>query len=315
MDDFTPDVIPEVLIIDDDSTVVMALYAVLNKMARIRFAGSAKQAYQMIRDLPPDLILLDVELPDGNGVDVCIKLKAEDVTQNTPILFITSKIEIGFEEKVFDAGGADYILKPLKPRVVAARVNTHLAYHFALVQLSKLAHTDGLSGLPNRRSLDEQLEIEFRRARRNKEPLSVIMCDIDEFKKYNDFFGHLAGDDCIKTIGEVLKNTIKRPADMVARYGGEEFVLILPNTDRLGTENIIVSLMSRIEKLAMPHSPTAKFPFITVSYGITTMEPASCDFNNITPNELLIAADKALYRAKHQGRNQYQFEEFVPSDI
>ncbi|GGZ08897.1 hypothetical protein GCM10007169_26690 [Shewanella fodinae] len=217
MYNFMPYVVAKVLIVDDDSTVVMALHAVLNKMAKIRFARSATQAYQMIRESPPDLILLDVELPDGNGVDVCIKLKAEDVTRQIPILFITSRMEKGFEEKVFNAGAADYILKPLNPCVVAARVKTHLAYRYALIQLNKLAHIDGLSGLPNRLALGKQLEIDFRRARRNEEPLSVVMCDIDEFKKYNYFFGHLAGDDCIKAIGEVLKNTIKRPADMGAK--------------------------------------------------------------------------------------------------
>lgn len=308
MDKLLEEKFPEILIVDDDSSVVIALHKVLQDIGRIRFASTASQALEMINGTRPDLILLDVELPDINGLKLCIMLKQDVETASIPVLFITSKIETGFEEKVFDAGASDFITKPLKPRVVAARVQTHLAYHKALVQLNKLAHTDSLSGLANRLSFDEQLDIEFRRARRQQEPLSIVMIDIDEFKKYNDYFGHVAGDDCIKAIGRGLNKITKRPADFAARFGGEEFSLILPNTDKKGAEVLIGSLMSTISDLAIKHAPEAIYPIVTVSVGFSTLEPMQCDFSTIAPLDVVSAADKALYQSKHDGRNRYSYQ-------
>lgn len=308
MDKLLEEKFPEILIVDDDSSVVIALHKVLQDIGRIRFASTASQALEMINDTRPDLILLDVELPDINGLKLCIMLKQDVETASIPVLFITSKIETGFEEKVFDAGASDFITKPLKPRVVAARVQTHLAYHKALVQLNKLAHTDSLSGLANRLSFDEQIDIEFRRARRQQEPLSIVMIDIDEFKKYNDYFGHVAGDDCIKAIGRGLNKITKRPADFAARFGGEEFSLILPNTDKKGAEVLIGSLMSTISDLAIKHAPEAIYSIVTVSVGFSTLEPMQCDFSTIAPLDVVSAADKALYQSKHDGRNRYSYQ-------
>ena len=308
MDKLSEENIPEILIVDDDSSVVIALHKVLQGVGRIRFASTASQALEMVSETRPDLILLDVELPDINGLKLCIMLKEDMATASIPVLFITSKIEAGFEERVFDAGASDFITKPLKPRVVAARVQTHLAYHKALVQLNKLAHTDSLSGLANRLAFDEQLDIEFRRARRQQEPLSIVMIDIDEFKKYNDYFGHVEGDDCIKAIGRGLNNVTKRPADFAARFGGEEFTLILPNTDKKGAEVLIGSLMSTIADLAIKHAPEAIYPIVTVSVGYSTLDPMQCDFSSVTPLDIVSAADKALYQSKHDGRNRYTYQ-------
>jgi len=302
---------PEILIIDDDNSVVIVLHKVLQDFGRVRFAATGSQALDMIKEIRPDLILLDVELPDINGLELCLMLKENMLTSSIPVLFITSKIDTGFEEKVFDAGAADYIVKPLKPRVVAARVQTHLAYHQALVQLNKLAHTDSLSGLPNRLAFDEQLDIEFRRARRQHEPLAVVMIDIDEFKKYNDYFGHVEGDDCIRLIGRGLSKVTKRPADFVARYGGEEFALLLPNTDAKGAQTLITHLMTSIASLCIKHAPEAIYPFVTVSIGFTTLEPLCCDFDAVSPIDIVGKADKALYQSKHDGRNRATYERFT----
>lgn len=307
--------IPEILIVDDDSSVIITLHKVLQSSGRIRFASTGSQALDMINQLPPDLILLDVELPDINGLELCINLKENVETSGIPILFITSNIELGFEEKVFDAGASDFILKPLKPRVVAARVQTHLAYHRALVQLNKLAHTDSLSGLANRLTFDEQLDIEFRRARRQHEPLSIVMIDIDEFKKFNDHFGHVAGDGCIRAIGTVLRKAAKRPADLAVRYGGEEFALILPNTDKNGAESLIGNLMAQVASLVIKHAPDALFPIVTVSVGCSTFEPIPTHLGSVSALDIVKAADNALYQSKHDGRNRYSYEELiVPRD-
>ncbi|HCE2133709.1 TPA: diguanylate cyclase [Vibrio parahaemolyticus] len=301
---------PEILIVDDDSSVVIALHKVLQDLGRIRFAATGAQALDMIKDDRPDIILLDVELPDINGIELCLMLKENVLTFNIPVLFITSKIETGFEEKVFDAGASDYIVKPLTPRVVAARVQTHLAYHQALVQLKKLARTDSLSGLANRMAFDEQLDSEFKRTRRQQEPLSIVMIDIDEFKKYNDHFGHVAGDDCIRLIGRELNKITKRPADVVVRYGGEEFALLLPNTDQNGALTLINHLMIAITALSIQHAPQAISPIVTVSVGFTTLEPLSCNIGSVSATDIVEIADQALYKSKHEGRNRVTYEKF-----
>ncbi|ENM5888276.1 diguanylate cyclase [Vibrio mimicus] len=300
--------LPDILIIDDDSTVVMSLHKVLCKIGRIRFASDAAQAFSMIEALKPDLILLDVELPDMNGLIVCAKLKSNPATQDIPVLFITSKTDTGFEEKVFDAGAADYIVKPLKPRVVAARAQTHLAYHKAIRLLDKMAHTDSLSSLANRLKFDEQLNVEFRRSRRQSEPLTVVMVDIDEFKKFNDHFGHIAGDECIRKIAHTLRSITKRPADLAARYGGEEFALILPSTEEEGAKSMVNELINAVEQLEIAHSPEAMNQCVTVSVGYTVLYPEQVDFEQLKAVDVAKTADNALYTSKRNGRNQATFE-------
>lgn len=193
----------DILIIDDDPSIVVALNKTLNKLGRIRFAGEAKKGFAMIEQCCPDLILLDMELPGINGLELCSILKNDNRFKHIPVLFITSHIELFLEEAVFDTGAADYIVKPLRPRVVAARVQTHLNYQKALRSLENLVRTDSMTGLSNRRSFDEQIIKELRRARREQNSLTIALIDIDEFKKYNDYFGHLEGDTCIKQIAEV----------------------------------------------------------------------------------------------------------------
>lgn len=300
--------IADILIIDDDNTVIIALNKVLNKIGRIRFAADAKQAFLMIEEKHPDLILLDVELPDTDGLKVCSILKSAPDTENIPILFITSHIEIGFEEKVFDAGAADYIVKPLKPRVVAARVQTHLDYNLAIRLLEKLAHTDNMTGLANRLTFDERLIVELKRARREQEPLTVALIDIDEFKKFNDHFGHIEGDHCIKSIALALGNSLKRSTDLAARYGGEEFAFILPNTDVEGAHTLLSNLLKSIEQLKLTHAPQAKYDVVTISIGYSTVIPGEKYANDSDDWAVVKIADHALYASKQNGRNQVSYE-------
>ena len=301
--------IADILIVDDDSTVVMALNKALNKIGRIRFASDAKQAFLMIEEKHPDLILLDVELPDIRGLEVCSLLKGDPNTENIPVLFITSNTEVGFEEKVFDVGAADYIVKPLKPRVVAARVQTHLDYNLAIRLLEKLAHTDSMTGLANRRTFDERLIVELKRAHREQEPLTVVIIDIDEFKKFNDHFGHIEGDDCIKSIALALGNSLKRSTDLAARYGGEEFAFILPNTDIEGANKLLSGLLQSIEQLNLTHAPEAKFDVVTISIGYSTVIPGQKYENDSDDWAVVKAADHALYESKQNGRNQISYEQ------
>lgn len=297
----------DILIVDDDKTVVMALNKALRSIGRIRFALDAKQAFAMIEERCPDLILLDVELPDISGVEVCSTLKSAPDTKNVPVLFITSNNEVGFEEKVFDVGAADYIIKPLKPRVVAARVRTHVAYNRAISLLEKLAHTDGMTGLANRRTFDEQLTTELKRSYREQEPLTVVLVDIDEFKKYNDHFGHIEGDECIKSIASALESSARRPTDLAARYGGEEFAFIFPNTTAEGAKVLLDTLLHTIEQLNLPHAPNAKYDMVTISIGYCTLSPEQDKGLELDDWAIVKAADYALYESKQNGRNRVTF--------
>ncbi|PKF63376.1 diguanylate cyclase response regulator [Psychromonas sp. psych-6C06] len=302
------DELADILIIDDDPSVIITLNKVLNKIGRIRFAADAKQAFAMISGRHPDLILLDVELPDMRGLEVCTLLKSNAEMQNIPVLFITSNIEVGFEEKVFDVGGADYITKPLNPRVVAARVNTHLNYQRAIGLLENLAHKDSLTGLDNRRSFDEQLAIEFKRSRRENTPLTIVMIDIDQFKKYNDHFGHVEGDMCLKNIASILMQTARRPTDFVARYGGEEFAFIFPDTDQQGAQVLLSQLLKNIENVGIVHSPEAQYGHVTISIGYSTYLPDQAKKKNSVDWKVVNVADQALYQSKQNGRNQMSYE-------
>lgn len=301
---FDPHHKPVILIVDDDNTVIMALHKTLSTIARVRFANSGVQALQMLNDDVPALLLLDIELPDVSGLCLCMQLRAVHETAELPVLFITSHTDPAMEEKVFDVGGTDFISKPLNPRVVLARVQTHLAYRKALQILSDQAYLDGLTGIDNRRSFDEQFNSEFRRAKRQNKPMSLMLMDIDEFKKYNDHFGHQAGDECLKQLASMLKSSLKRPADFVARYGGEEFAVVLPYTDEVGAEAVAKELLTAIESLKIEHAPNASHPHVTISIGYSTLPAATEQANEISEETLLQTADQGLYQAKAKGRNK-----------
>lgn len=295
--------VPEILIVDDDPSVILALRKVLSEVGNCHFANNGLEALERVQSAPPSLILLDIQLPGMDGLEVCKQLKASPRTADIPVLFITSHVDMDIEEQVFLAGAADYIAKPLNPRVVSARVKIHLGYQQALGVLALQAFRDGLTGINNRRRFDEQLELEWKRAQRHKWPLSLLMVDIDEFKKYNDHFGHLEGDAALKSVATALAGSTKRPADFVARYGGEEFALILPDSDAEGAQAIADIVLGKVLNLCRAHAPEATRPYVTVSVGYSTFYPADAEVSGLQPDQLIKSADAALYQSKKNGRN------------
>jgi diguanylate cyclase (GGDEF)-like protein len=300
-----------ILIIDDDTSVVLALQQVLQSFGRIFFASCAEEALAMVKVNPPDVILLDVELPDKSGLEVCAELKADPQSQAIPVLFITSLTEPGFEEQVFAVGAEDYISKPLNPRVVAARVGIQVAHQRALRTLEQLAHLDGLTGLANRRRFDEFLEAELRRCSREPMPISLLMIDIDHFKHYNDHFGHLAGDDCIKQVARLLETHVQRAADFVARYGGEEFAVVLPGTSRQRAEALAGEIQLAMQRLSLEHAPTAAHPVVTLSIGVCTMVASAGSYPERNASAIVDGADQALYQCKRSGRHCVRSHDFA----
>lgn len=289
-----------ILLVDDAPTNIQVLNETLKDDYRLFFATSGKDALRLINESPPDLIILDVIMPDMDGYEVCRAIKANALSQDIPIIFITSMRQQEDEVIGLELGAVDYITKPFNPAIVRLRVRNQIELKRQRDMLARLSNLDGLTGIPNRRALNSCLDREWRRCQRSRKPVSVIMVDIDHFKKYNDTYGHLAGDDCLKSVSGILQQTLERPGDLMARYGGEEFVALLPETDAKGAELVASKMLKVVADLRIPHVSAFTTDHVTVSIGVATMQP-----NRSTTNATLLeAADNALYQAKQNGRNR-----------
>lgn len=292
---------PVILIVDDTPTNVRVLAEFLHNDYRVRVAPGGQEALEQIeRQGPPDLILLDVMMPGMDGYEVCRRLKGNPSTMNIPVIFVTARDDASDEEKGLRLGAADYIVKPFHLPIVAARVHNHIQLKIKTDLLESLAMLDGLTGIPNRRRFDEALEEEWLRSRREKQPLSLIMADIDVFKAFNDLYGHGAGDVCLTRVAAILEQTVARPGDLVARYGGEEFVMLLPNTDLAGAKRVADRFRSQVEAMRQPHAASRAAEWLTVSVGFASVP--GTDSSNAA--SLLAHADRMLYRAKKEGGNR-----------
>ena len=297
-----PDTSPLILIVDDVPANIQVLAEALRGEYRVKVAtnGATALAIANASESRPDLILLDVMMPEMDGYEVCHKLKSTPSTQNIPVIFVTAKGDVIDEERGLQAGAVDYIIKPFHLAIVKARVSNHISLKIKTDMLETLALIDGLTGVPNRRRLDEALNNEWKRGMREQQSLAIIMSDIDFFKAYNDHYGHGAGDQCLKAVAKALFNTLNRPSDMMARYGGEEFIAVHPHTDLQGAMQMAERWRQSIEELQIPHECSAVAHHVTISLGCAAMIPS----NNLTPQMLLKQADQMLYRAKKSGRNR-----------
>jgi diguanylate cyclase (GGDEF)-like protein len=268
---------------------------------RVRVASSGKIAFEIIAKFgAPDLILLDVMMPEMDGYEVCRRLKQAQETKNVPVIFVTAKSDVVDEEYGLRLGAIDYIAKPFHLAIVSARVKNHINLKLKTDLLESQAMLDGLTNIPNRRRFDEALENEWKRAQRSGVPLSVIMVDIDFFKLYNDNYGHGVGDTCLKKVASSLAASTERPSDLAARYGGEEFAIILPETDAEGARIIAEHFRSHVESMHIPHEYSDTSSYVTVSVGLACVIPNA----EMTQTDLLRLADEMLYQAKNTGRNR-----------
>ncbi len=290
-----------ILIVDDELTNIKLLGNTLKTHYQVSFATNGQAALRIAQsNSPPDLILLDIMMPDMDGYAVCRQLKSNPLTQHIPLIFITAMSEVADETRGLELGAVDYIIKPFSMAIVKARVRTHLELKRHRDMLEKLSAIDGLTGIANRRRFDEYLESEWRKALRDRSRLSLIMIDIDYFKRYNDWLGHLAGDACLKRIAHAIVNSCQRPSDLCARYGGEEFAIVLPQTDNHGAKHVATTIQSNLGSMKVAHERSPICPVVTVSIGISTLLPTP----QTQPTDLVKTSDKALYEAKSRGRNQ-----------
>ena len=291
---------PKLLVVDDQPINIQVMHQIFANDFQVFMATSGAQALAICKDNPPDLVLLDIVMPEMDGFEVCEQLKADPATCNIPVIFVTAHTDSAQETRGLDAGAVDFISKPVNPAVVRARVKTHLTLKLQSDVMRKLVFLDGLTGVYNRRYFDQQLAMEMARAVRNQSPLSLIMLDVDFFKRYNDRYGHLAGDDCLRQIAQTLKEGLRRPADLVARYGGEEFACILPETAFDDAMALATELEARVRANHIAHEASDAAKVVTISLGV-----AGRGGNTSTDaNALLALADAQLYQAKHSGRGR-----------
>jgi len=290
-----------ILIVEDERLNINILVSILVDDYEVVIAKNGEQAIKRVTEQIPDLVLLDIMLPDMDGYEVYNKIQSlcED---KLPVIFITSKRSPEEETKGLQMGAVDYITKPFTPSIVEVRIANQVEYKRNRDELKRLNRTDPLTGLSNRRHLDEYLQIQRSAMMRTQSVLSVIMIDIDHFKQYNDQYGHTAGDECLRHVAQALSGNMNRATDLVARYGGEEFAVVLPATDIQGAEKCALELRQKIAAKEIPHAGSSTAAHITISLGVATL---SHDEGHVTTAELIDKADRALYEAKQKGRNQY----------
>jgi len=305
----------KILIVEDSRASLLIITEYIQRLGATAVqAASGNQAIEVFQAERPDIVLLDIILPDMDGFIVAQRLRAlEENGGWTPIIFLSSLDKDEDIERGIAAGGDDYLAKPVSEVVLGAKIRAMqriIQMRTSLVvlarkldvanrELKRLSASDGLTGIPNRRLFDEYIAREWRRARRNSSCISLMMCDVDHFKLFNDTYGHQAGDDCLRQVAGAIQKIMERGADIAARYGGEEFAVVLPETPIGGALFIAEKVRHAIHELHIPHAASASGQ-VTMSIGIASMTPAE----NSGHEELIHAADKALYQAKHDGRDR-----------
>ncbi len=319
-----------ILIVDDSPTSRMLLESILQHSGYgdLVQASSAAEALEFLKTqaedapggtLPVNLVLMDLNMPGMDGIEATRIIKSDPLLRDLPIIMVTVSDDSDSLEQAFEVGAIDFISKPVSKVELRARVRSVLRLKQEMdqrkqrekeleritLQLEALSNLDGLTGVPNRRQFDETYPNEWRRCLREQAPLSLLMIDIDYFKNYNDTYGHLQGDTCLKYVAQAIKCSLKRPADLVARFGGEEFCVVLPHTDAEGSLGMARAIQHSIAALGLAHEASDVAGIVTVSIGCAFRLPQRDD----DPTQLLREADEALYEAKRAGLNRIVMSE------
>jgi len=313
----------KILIIDDSSSIRSLLRHILTKEGYqdLLFAKTAQEGFAILETEEIDLILMDIIMPEINGLEACEYIKDELKLEDIPVIMVTGKTDPDYLKKAFDAGAMDYIKKPINRVELLARINSAVSLikkedelqktvelleqsnqelEKANQELEKMVSIDGLTEIANRKFFDQRLKNEWNRAKREDTTLTLLMIDIDNFKGYNDTYGHQGGDECLKKLANLFEEISYRPGDLAARYGGEEFAIILAETDFAGAKEVGERVRSEVESLELEHKASPVSEYVTVSIGAAVAQPEVKD----SEKSLIEKADRALYQAKEAGRNQ-----------
>jgi len=296
-----------ILIVDDDPGAVQVLACMLGDLGEVFVATDGQEALCLTASQHPDLVLLDADMPGLNGFVVCAALKADPDLADIPVVFVTAHQSADCEVSGFDVGAADYITKPVVAELVRARVRTQLKIKRLSDELRRLATEDPLTGLANRRRFDALIRRELALAQRSGQPLALMMVDIDQFKAYNDHYGHPAGDGCLRAVAGAVARACQRPTDLVARIGGEEFAVLLAQTSLTAAATVAGRILDAVAALDLPHHGIGARARVSVSVGVGVVSLAGAaavpDLAR-TMDTLLASADASLYEAKRSGRNR-----------
>jgi len=290
-----------VLVVDDNPANIELLHEILRSDYRVLFALNGDDAVATALEHQPDLILLDVIMPERDGYATCAALKSAAETSDIPVIFVTAMDRIEDEEKGLGLGAVDYIAKPFSPAIVRLRVGHHIELKRQRDILYSLSQLDGLTGVANRRAFDATLQRYWYAQARRGQPLTVVMVDIDHFKAFNDGLGHYAGDECLKQVAEGLLRCVQRGQDLFARFGGEEFACLLPDTAGTGATEVASRMVEEVRALEIAHPSSPVDAVVTVSVGVCTCVPTA----EGDPVSVVDSADKALYAAKRAGRGRF----------
>jgi len=320
------------LVVEDDPSLEDLVLEVLTGIGcdEVLFARSGCAALELVTRLPPDLVLLDLGLPDMDGLDLC-RLLSERLP-SVPIVIITGRNDESVVQVAFEAGAQDYVAKPFRLGELGARARSALRLRSErmvrgqreqqlLAQTRQLEETkreleravciDALTGIANRGHFDELLATEWNRAARHGAPLSLVVVDVDDFHAFNELYSHVGGDACLKAVAGTMAHCLRRPSDVLCRYGGEEFVALLPETDGPGACVVAERLRAVIEELGIAHDGSRAAKVVTISVGVATMAPGL----DRPATTLVSTADAALFRAKGMGRNRWCADAELPVKV
>ena len=287
------------LIIEDSDLNISELTRILGPEYDIEAKSNGYEGMKAARKFLPDIIILDIVMPKVDGFDTIISLKRDETTREIPVIFITGLTGNKDEIKGLSLGGADYITKPFSDEIVKLRVGNQMRILNYIRTIKLMSMQDQLTGIPNRRSFDERINLEWERAQKEEEAISILVIDVDDFKNINDKYGHLQGDVVLQTIAKVITQTLKLSNGFVARWGGEEFIALIPDMDSIGAVEVAEQTRKNIENTTIPLT-YGKVAKVSVSVGINTQVPTA----NYSVDKFIYYADNALYTAKASGKNR-----------
>ena len=290
-----------VLIVDDEPMSRMLLESILELVFTCATAESGEEAISYCEANLPDLVLLDMNMPDINGLDVCTALKASPETNHIPVIFVTSTMDIESENACWEVGASDFVMKPVNASTLTHRIKTHLQNKLRTEFLKMMTFHDQLTGLYNRMYLTNEIPLLIKQVARDKGTVGAIMIDIDYFKLFNDTYGHLEGDICLQKVAQIVSDTVKRPKDAVIRFGGEEFLVVLPYIDHQGTKLVAHQLVEAVAKARIPHGKGIENR-VSISAGFAVWKATDVVEDDVAA--LIEDADISLFEAKELGRNQ-----------
>ena len=290
-----------VLIVDDEPMSRMLLESILELVFTCATAESGEEAISYCEANLPDLVLLDMNMPDISGLDVCSALKASPETNHIPVIFVTSTMDIESENACWEVGASDFVMKPVNASTLTHRIKTHLQNKLRTEFLEMMTFHDQLTGLYNRMYLTKEIPLLIKQVARDKGTVGAIMIDIDYFKLFNDTYGHLEGDICLQKVAQIVSDTVKRPKDAVIRFGGEEFLVVLPYIDHQGTKLVAHQLVEAVANARIPHGKGIENR-VSISAGFAVWKATDVVEDDVAA--LIEDADISLFEAKELGRNQ-----------